>query len=166
MAQKPFQEWFDLIRAERGWTLHEIARRLGISATTAYQYKEGRILPKPAVQRRLAELTGTPLEVVKQVVWDSRDVDAERGRGAAREPTPEPTRPPELPAPPLKPARVGRRRIRPLGLAFTMYSTHPIPLEYLDRLCLLAAARRSTPAETLRDALRIALPLMEQKVGR
>jgi transcriptional regulator with XRE-family HTH domain len=158
MAAKPFQEWFDLVRAERGWTLHEVARRLGISATT----KEGRILPKPAVQRRLTELTETPLEVVKRVVWDSRDVET----GSRRETAPAPTRQPESPAPPLKPARVGRRRIRPLGLAFTMYRTHPIPLEYLDRLCLLAAARRSTPADTRRDALRIALPLMEQKVGR
>jgi transcriptional regulator with XRE-family HTH domain len=162
VATKPFQQWFDLVRAEHGWTLQEAARRLGISATTAYQYKEGRILPKPAIQRRLAELTGTPLEVVKQVVWDSRDVEAI----GLPEPAPAPAGQPTSPAPPLKPARVGRRRIRPLGLAFTMYRTDPIPLEYLDRLCLLAAARRSTPAETLCDALRIALPLMEQKVGR
>jgi hypothetical protein len=52
-----------------------------------------------------------------------------------------------------------------LGLAFTMYRTDPIPLEHLDRLRLLAAARRSTPAEAPRDALRITLPLMEQKAG-
>ena len=127
MAPKPFQEWFDLVRAERGW--------------------------------------GTAPEVVKRVVRDSRDVGAGSSPGTALGPTPEPTHQTERAAPPLKPARVGRRRIRPLGLAFTMYRTDPIPLEHLDRLRLLAAARRSTPAEAPRDALRITLPLMEQKAG-
>ncbi len=47
-----------------------------------------------------------------------------------------------------------------------MYRRRPIPVEYLGRLCVLVAARGSTAANTLRDALRIALPLMEQKVRK
>jgi DNA-binding XRE family transcriptional regulator len=142
MPQKPFQKWFDLVRAECGWTLHEVARKLGISTTTA-------------------ELTETPLAVVKQFVWDSRDVKPQWHQEAGR-----PAKLPISPPPPAKAARVGRRRIRPLGLAFTMYRTRPIPSEYLERLCILAARRGTTPAETLRDALLIALLRMEQKAPR
>ena len=39
MPPTPFQAWLDIVRAERGLTLHDLARQLGISATTVFHYR-------------------------------------------------------------------------------------------------------------------------------
>jgi transcriptional regulator with XRE-family HTH domain len=51
MPPTPFQAWLDIVRAERGWTLHDLARQLGICATTVFHYKEGAMLPGLATQQ-------------------------------------------------------------------------------------------------------------------
>jgi transcriptional regulator with XRE-family HTH domain len=148
MPPTPFQAWLDIVRAERGWTLHDLARQLGISATTVFHYKEGAMLPGPGTQQRLAELTATPGVEIARLVRASKLARATRGAAAGRAPL----------------AR--RRRAKPLGVAFTMYHTRWLPDEYLDRLWAIASARGTSLETALRDALRIALPRMEPRARR
>ena len=148
MPPTPFQAWLDAVRAERGLSLHEVARKIGISTTTVFHYKEGAMLPGPGTQRRLAELTATPTGEIVQLVRASKLVRGRSRGGSAGAPL----------------AR--RRRAKPLGMAFTKYHTRWLPEEYLDRLWAIAGARGTSLETALRDALNIALPRMEQKVHR
>jgi len=60
MPPTPFQAWFDAARATRNLSLREVARKVGVSATTVFHYKRGAMLRTADAQRRLAELLGTP----------------------------------------------------------------------------------------------------------
>jgi hypothetical protein len=131
-----------------------------VSASTPYHYRAGNVLPTVAMQRRLADLTGTPVEELGRLVWESK-----RGShtDAPVPPTSEPQRKPFR-------GRVGMRwrgwRSRPLGVRFTMHHTAGVEDEPLERLYALATARRASLEATLNEALTIALPLMERRPSR
>ncbi len=72
----PFQTWYRETMARHGWSLNMIARLLGIAPASASGHYHGRSLPGPALQRRLAEITGEPLERIKALVWDSNEMRA------------------------------------------------------------------------------------------
>jgi hypothetical protein len=148
----PFQHWCETLLRSRGWTLRELARRLGVSPSTPYQYRVGNMLPAVGMQRRLAELTGTPAGGLARLVRESR------GRRLAPLP---PAMPSALPAG-RRGLRWGRWRTRPLGVQFTMYRTRGVEDAQLEGLYALATARRDSLEATLNDALRIALPLVKR----
>jgi transcriptional regulator with XRE-family HTH domain len=154
----PFQDWCEDVLRGRRWTLRELARRLGVSASTCHHYRTGRALPTVATQRRLAALTGTPVEDVARLVWASK---AGGGRGVT------PTLPPPRRAVATARSTAGKRwrgwRGQPLGLQFTMYATSGIEAEALARLYTLAGARRMNLEAALNEALKIALPIMERR---
>jgi transcriptional regulator with XRE-family HTH domain len=160
VAATPFQDWCESLLRSRGWTLRELARRLGVSASTPHHYRAGTVLPTVAMQRRLADLTGTPVEELARLVWESKG-----GSGArASAPAPAETRPAPSRA---KPGMAWRGwRGRPLGVQFTMYPTKGIEDAPLERLYALATAGRASLEATLNEALRIALPLMERRSTR
>jgi transcriptional regulator with XRE-family HTH domain len=155
-AGTPFQQWCESLLRARGWTLRELARRLGVSASTSYHYRAGNVLPTVAMQRRLAELTGTPVQQLARLVWESK-----RGGGSevAR---------PVVPDARSRPSRTGtglrwrRWRTRPLGVQFTMYRTRGVEDGQLEQLYALVTARRESLEATLNQALKIALPLMKR----
>lgn len=109
------------------------------------------MLPTVAMQRRLAELSGTPVGELARLVWESKG-----GRLA-----------PVLSeaSSALTAGRRGLRwrgwRTRPLGVQFTMYRTRGVEDAQLEGLYALATARRESLEATLNDALRIALPRMK-----
>ncbi len=150
----PFQHWCETLLRSRGWTLRELARRLGVSASTTYHYRAGNVLPTVAMQGRLAALTGTPVEELARLVWEST-----RGSGTEAASA-------QAPASPSRPSRAGtglrwrRWRTRPLGVQFTMYRTSGVEEEQLEQLYALATTRRDSLEATLNQALKIALPLM------
>jgi transcriptional regulator with XRE-family HTH domain len=157
MAATPFQQWCESMLRSRRWTLRELARRLGVSASTPYHYRAGNVLPTVAMQRRLADLTGTPVEELARLVWESK-----RGGGGPA-PAPAASEPRSAPARGKPGMRWRGWRSRPLGVQFTMYPTRGMEDEQLERLYALATARRVTLEATLNEALRIALPLMERR---
>jgi transcriptional regulator with XRE-family HTH domain len=160
MADTPFQDWCEEVLRARTWTLRELARRLGVSASTCHHYRVGRALPTVATQRRLAALTGTPVEDVARLVWASK-----AGREAV--PTP-PTLPPPRRTVSTARGTAGKRWRRwggrPLGVQFTMYATPGIEAEALAHLYTLAGTRRMSLEATLNEALKIAMPIMERRV--
>ncbi len=80
----PFQTWYRETMARHGWSLNQIARLLGIAPASASGHYHGRALPGPALQRKLAEITGEPLECIKALVWDSEEMRAASRRPPAR----------------------------------------------------------------------------------
>jgi hypothetical protein len=125
---------------------------MGVSATTAFHYQEGAVLPGARVQHRLASLAGVEPQHVARLIAESR---AYRRRGRETVPAPKASA-----APPRRPPR--RERLpRPLGLAFTMYRTRALPTEYVERLRAVALARHTTLDKVLRDALRLGLNFLE-----
>ena len=83
VAQTPFQEWFASLLQTQGWTLQETARRLGVSGTTPFHYKEGNMLPSTRMQRRLADLTGTSVDRLARIVRESKETRRASGPGGA-----------------------------------------------------------------------------------
>lgn len=144
----PFQQWCETLLRSRGWTLRGLAQRLGVNPTTPYRYRAGSILPTGAMQRRLAELSGTPVGELARLVWESK------GERLA---------PDVRPAPPAgrRGLRWRRWRTRPLGVQFTMYRTPGMEDAQLEGLYALATVRRDSLEATLNEALRIALPRMK-----
>ena len=60
MARKqptPFRVWFN---AQAGADAHALASRLGCTEGSIRHYLAGRAIPKPAMLRKLSELTGLP----------------------------------------------------------------------------------------------------------
>jgi transcriptional regulator with XRE-family HTH domain len=159
MGDTPFQGWCEEGLRARRWTLRELARRLGVNASTCHHYRAGKALPTVATQRRLAALTGTPVEDVARLVWASK-----AGGGA----TATPTLPPPRKAVSTARGTAGKRWHgwggQPLGVQFTMYATSGIEAEALARLYALVGTRRMSLEATLNEALKIALPLMERRV--
>ena len=70
----PFQRWYRETMAHRGWSLNAMARLLGIAPASASGHYHGRTLPGPLLQRRLALITGEPLERIKALVWESAEM--------------------------------------------------------------------------------------------
>jgi transcriptional regulator with XRE-family HTH domain len=152
-STSPFQRWFEGLLEERGWGVREAARQLGLTASTASLYKAGKMLPDVERQRRLAETTGTDVERLARLVWESQDA-----RRAIRE-----VPPVKVPAGTVfQSRRRWRYRFRPLGIAFTMYRTRAVQEDSLARLHALANERRRSIESILDEALGLALPLMER----
>jgi transcriptional regulator with XRE-family HTH domain len=153
----PFQRWFEELLEERGWGVRETARQLGLTASAVSLYRAGKMLPDVERQRRLADATGTAVEVLARLVWESRDI-----RQAGREaPSAE-----SKAARAFSPRRRWRYRFRPLGIAFTMSRTWAVREDSLVRLHALAIERRRSIEATLDEALALALPLMERRQPR
>jgi transcriptional regulator with XRE-family HTH domain len=151
----PFQRWFEELLEERSWGVREAARQLGLTASAVSLYRAGKMLPGVERQRRLAEATGTAVEALARLAWESQDT-RRAGRRA----------PPAKPEAAFTPRRRWRYRFRPLGIAFTMSRTRAVREDSLVRLHALARARRRSIEATLDEALALALPLMERRQPR
>jgi hypothetical protein len=80
----PFQLWLQTQCVKHRWSEHALARRLGVAVTTAHAWWWGRMVPTPIHEERLATLTGETLDVVRDLVWESRRLRATQ-RAALRE---------------------------------------------------------------------------------
>ena len=52
------------LRQERGWSLLDVARRLGVSESIVSRWERGERVPQPANQQRLAEFFGVSVEAI------------------------------------------------------------------------------------------------------
>jgi hypothetical protein len=113
------------------------------------------MLPDVERQRRLAEATGTAVEMLARKVWESR-VTRRAGPVAPRQSG-------RRAATAFRPRRRWRYRFRPLGIAFTMSRTRAVQEDSLIGLHALATERRRSIEAMLDEALSLALPLMERR---
>ena len=60
---KTIRQW----REERGWSQHELAVKLGVTATTIYNWERGKNEPTASTFRRLAEVLGVSMGAIAQV---------------------------------------------------------------------------------------------------
>lgn len=75
-SRTPFQRWLAEQMAKHDWSYRDLAARLTrgrqkCSPSTVMYYLRGPNLPTPSRQEVLAEVTGTSLEEVHRLVWES-----------------------------------------------------------------------------------------------
>lgn len=62
--QHEFGEVLRNIRIENGWTLEEMAKRLGTTKQAISKYERGERTPKITVAAKFADILGVPLEIL------------------------------------------------------------------------------------------------------
>ncbi len=60
---KTIRQWRD----ERGWSQHELAVKLGVTAATVYNWERGKNEPNVSTFRRLARILGVSMDEIALV---------------------------------------------------------------------------------------------------
>ena len=67
------------LRKERGWSQHELAVKLGVTAATVYNWERGKNEPNVSTFRRLARILGVSMDEIALV----GEQQAEQGQDKA-----------------------------------------------------------------------------------
>jgi transcriptional regulator with XRE-family HTH domain len=71
-ASLPFQDFFNRMLRERGWSLRYIGARIGVAGPNVWSYVHGGNTPSEAVQERIARLAGVAVQDVARLVWEQK----------------------------------------------------------------------------------------------
>jgi transcriptional regulator with XRE-family HTH domain len=58
------------LRHERGWSQHELAVRLGVTAATVYNWERGTNEPSASMYRRIARALGVSMDAIALIGED------------------------------------------------------------------------------------------------
>jgi transcriptional regulator with XRE-family HTH domain len=70
----PFPERMATLREERGWSVEQLARRLGVSRQSVWYWECGRRHPKPGMMRRIENIFGLGERGLSQPLSDRADI--------------------------------------------------------------------------------------------